>query len=171
MQTLEAIAARRNVRTYTDAPIAADVLHAILDAARRAPSAGNRQEWDMVVVTDRAQLQALAGVWRGAGHVAHSAATVALIAPKFDDAFRNGTLHFDLGQLAMTLILAATELGVGAGHTAVSEQDLARELLGFPEDHFCAWLMALGYPADAPIRPLKKHNRRPYEDVVHMGEW
>ncbi|MCC7363649.1 MAG: nitroreductase family protein [Dehalococcoidia bacterium] len=171
MNTLEAIAARRNVRAYTDEPIPAEVLRAVLDTARRAPSAGNRQEWDMVVVTDRAQLQALAGVWRGAGHVAGSAATVALIAPKHDDPMRNRSLEFDLGQLAMTLILAATEHGIGCGHTAVSEQDLARELLGFPDDRFCAWLVAMGYPADRPIRPLKRHNRRPFEEVVHFGTW
>lgn len=123
------------------------------------------------MVTDRAQLQALTGVWRGAGHVAGSAATVALIAPKIDDAFRNHTLQFDLGQLAMTLILTATDLGIGTGHSAVSEQDLARRILKFPEDRFCAWLIALGYPADGPIRPLKKHNRRPFEEVVDKGAW
>ena len=127
----------------------------------------------MVVVTDRAQLQRLAGVWRGAGHVAGSAATVALIAPAIDDAFRTATLQFDLGQLAMTLILAATDLGVGAGHTAVSEQELARELLGFPEDHFCAWLIALGSlpggrpdPAAQEAQPPSLRGRRTHGALV-----
>jgi nitroreductase len=171
METLDAIAARRNVRAYTDEPISADDLHTILEAARRAPSASNRQWWDLVVVTDRAQLQALAGVWRGAGHVAGSAATVAIVAPQQDDAFLREMMHFDLGQLAMSLILAATDRGIGTGHTAVQDQQLARQLLGFPEGYSCAYLIAMGHPADRPITPLKKHNRRPYEEVVHSGRY
>jgi nitroreductase len=56
-------------------------------AARRlfrphpGPSAGNQQAWDFVVCTDREQLGQLARVWRSAGHVARSAATIALVAP------------------------------------------------------------------------------------------
>ncbi|OAI43105.1 nitroreductase [bacterium SCGC AG-212-C10] len=171
METLDAIAARRNIRAYTDEAIPGDVLHAILDAARRAPSASNRQWWDLVVVTEREQLKGLSGVWRGAGHVATSAATVAICAPRQESTFLHEMMHFDLGQLAMSLILAATDLGVGTGHTAVGEQDLARQILGFPETHFCAYLVALGYPKDVTIKPLKKHNRRAFEDVVHMGRF
>jgi nitroreductase len=171
MNTFEAIAARRNVRSYTSQAIHEADMTRILDAARRTPSASNRQWWDLVVVSDRAQLEALAGVWRGAGHVAHSAATVAIVAPKQDDPMLHDLMQFDLGQLAMTLILAATDLGIGTGHSAVGDQAKAREILGFPEDRFCAALIALGYPADRPIKPLKKHNRRALEDVVHRGRW
>jgi nitroreductase len=171
METFEAIAARRNVRSYSADPIPAADLDRVLDAARRSPSASNRQWWDLVVVTDREQLKALAGVWRGAGHVAGSAATVAIIAPLVEDEMLHDLLYFDLGQMAMALILAATDLGIGAGHTAVSDQALARQLLKFPEDRVCAALIALGYPDDRPIAPLKKHNRRPLDEVVHRGSW
>ncbi len=71
----------------------------------------------------------------------------------------------------MSLILAATDLGIGTGHTSVGDQEMARDLLKFPEDHFCAWLIALGYPMDRPMTPLKRHNRRPFEEVVHRGTW
>ena len=156
METLDTIAARRNVRQYTDQPIPADVLHAVPPRRGAAGAIGGKPPGVGHGGGHRPGAAAAAGGRvAGCGHVAGSAATVALIAPAIDDAFRTATLQFDLGQLAMTLILAATDLGVGAGHTAVSEQELARELLGFPEDHFCAWLIALGYPADGPIRPLK----------------
>lgn len=171
METFDAIAARRNVRAYQDRPIPEEDLNRILEAARRTPSASNRQWWDLVVVTDREQLKALSGVWRGAGHVAGSAATVAIVAPIPQNERDVNSTHFDLGQLAMSLILAATDLGIGAGHTAVSEQDLARELLKFPEGYFLAWLVALGYPEDRPMTPLKRHNRRPFDEVVHRGTW
>jgi nitroreductase len=63
MQTWDAIRARRNVRQYTGQPIAREDLERICEAGRRAPSAGNGQPWDFVVVTDRAQLIELAKVW------------------------------------------------------------------------------------------------------------
>jgi nitroreductase len=80
-------------------------------------------------------------------------------------------VHYDLGQATMSMMLAAADLGIGTGHSAVADQDLARTLLGLPTDRDCAYLLALGYPADRPLRPLKRTNRRPFEDVVHFGQW
>ena len=72
---------RRNVREFEDRPLRGEHLERVLEAGRRAPSSRNWQPWDFVVVTDREQLKELAKVWRGAGHVAGSAATIALILP------------------------------------------------------------------------------------------
>lgn len=80
METWDAIRARRNVRSYADRPIADRDLERILEAAGRTPSSSNEQRWDFVVCTDRHQLEELAKVWRGARHVATSAATIALVA-------------------------------------------------------------------------------------------
>ena len=86
METWNAIRSRRNVRSYGEQAIAPQELDQILEAARRAPSAGNQQAWDFVVCTDREQLTQLATVGPAAGHVAGSAATIALVAPTSDDA-------------------------------------------------------------------------------------
>ncbi|NED55646.1 nitroreductase, partial [Micromonospora aurantiaca] len=72
METWEALTSRRNVRTYTDEPLAQEDLDRILEAGRRAPSASNWQPWDFVLVTDRETLRELSGVWQGAGHIAGS---------------------------------------------------------------------------------------------------
>jgi nitroreductase len=124
-----------------------------------------------VVCVDRDQLRRLAGVWRGAGHVAGSAATIALIAPDSDDLRTRDSIQYDLGQATMSMMLAAADLGVGSGHSAVADQALARELLGFPEDRSCAWLISLGYPAERPLVPLRRPARRPFEGVVHRDRW
>ncbi len=171
METWDALRARRNVRSYTDQPIAPADLERILEAGRRAPSARNRQPWDFVVVTGRDQLTELSQVWQGAGHVARSAATIALVAPvPADDRQRPGT-YYDLGQVTIYLMIAATDLGIGSAHASVGDQDLARRLLGFPEDRFLAYLIALGYPADRPLAPIMRPDRRPLADVVHYGRW
>jgi nitroreductase len=166
VETWDAIRARRNVRRYTDQPIERADLDRVLEAGRRAPSGSN-----FVVVTDRQQLTELAKVWRGAGHVAQSAATVAMVAPVQAEQQRRETLRFDLGQAAMSIMIAAADLGIGSGHAAVGDQDLARQLLGFPEDRFLAFMIALGYPADRPLAPIARPDRRPFEEVVHYGGW
>ena len=70
METWDAIGSRRNVRSYGERAIAPQDLDRILEAARRAPSAGNQQAWDFVVCTDREQLAQLARAGPAAGHVA-----------------------------------------------------------------------------------------------------
>lgn len=171
METWEAIRSRRNVREYLERPIPEEGMEQILEAARRTPSSRNRQRWDFVVVSDREQLERLSQVWRGASHVARSAATIALVAPEAEDPGDRESIQYDLGQVTMTIMLAAADLGVGSGHAAVKDQDLARELLGLPDDRSCAWLIALGYPADGALDPVEDPDRRPFEDVVHIGAW
>jgi len=171
METWDAIRARRNVRSFADSPIEPAQLDQILEAGRRSPSSRNWQPWDFVVVSDRAQLRRLAEVWVGAGHVANSAATIALIAPIHEGELEQQLVQYDLGQATMSIMIAAADLGIGSGHAAVREQDLARELLGHPADRFCAFLIALGHPSDRPLVPLRHPDRRPFEEVVHRGRW
>ena len=171
METWDAIRARRNVREYEDRPIAPDDLDRILEAARRTPSSANRQRWDFIAVTDRSQLERLSQVWRGAGHVARSAATIALVAPVPDSEGERASLHYDLGQATMSIMLAAADLGIGSGHAAARDPELAREVLGLPQDRQLAWLIALGYPADRPLTPIVDPDRRPFDEVVHRNRW
>jgi nitroreductase len=171
METWEAIRSRRNVRRYTAEPVPSDHLDQILEAGRRAPSSRNWQPWDFVVVTDRDRLTQLAKVWQYAGHVAQSAATIALVAAEPADQLQRDWLQYDLGQATMAILLAATDLGIGTGHAAVTDQDLARRILGLPSDRFVAYLIALGYPADRPLAPIRRPDRRPFDDVVRREHW
>jgi nitroreductase len=49
--------------------------------------------------------------------------------------------------------------------------DLARRLLGFPQDRGWAFLISLGYPADRPLTPIKNPRRRAFGEVVHRDRW
>ena len=171
METLEAIRARRNVREFTDQAIPDADLDRILAAGRLAPSAKNWQPWDFVVVTDSEQLGRLSKVWQGGGHIAGAAAAIALTLPVLDDPKRKLVARFDLGQTAAFIQLAAADLGVGCGHSSIGDQDLARDVLGLPDDVEAALILDLGYPADRPLAPLKRHDRRPLDDIVHRGRW
>lgn len=171
METWDAIRARRNVRHFAEQPVPAEHLDQILEAGRRSPSASNWQPWDFILVTDRGQLAELAKVWRGAAYLAGAPAVVALVAPLPDGDRESRLLQYDLGQATMAMAIAATDLGLGTGHAAVEDQDLARTVLGHPPDRFCAYLLPVGYPAAGELRPRKRPNRRAFADVVHYGRW
>jgi nitroreductase len=171
METWDTIRARRNVRQYTDQPIARENLERILEAGRRAPSSGNWQPWNFVVVTDREQLVELAKVWQGARHIAQSAATIALVGQEPEDQRHRDWLMYDFGQATANMMLAAADLGIGSGHSAVADQEQARQVLGFPDGYLAVYLIGLGYPADRPLRPLTRPNRRPFDEVVHWNRW
>jgi len=171
LETWDAIRARRNVREFDERPLPGEDLERILEAGRRAPSSRNWQPWDFVLVTEREQLKQLAKVWRGAGHVATSAATIALVLPHTSDAGERDRAQYDLGQATMAMLIAAADLGIGSGHAAVADQDQARRVLGLPDDRYAAYLIDLGYPADRPLRPIREPNRRPLTEVMHRGKW
>lgn len=171
METWDAICARRNVRQYRPEPVSEADLNRIAEAGWRAPSAKNRQPWDFVIVTDRGQLQDLSTVWQGAGHIASAAAAIALVIPEPPSDRRKVTDQYDIGQATMAMMLAATDLGIGTGHSSVGDQDRARQILGVPDDYLVAYLLGIGYPADRPLTPIRKPKRRPFEEVIHHGHW
>lgn len=169
METWDSIRARRNVRTFTDDALERGHLERVLEAGRRSPSSSNRQRWDFVVVTDPGQLERLSHVWRGAGHVASSAAAIALVAPVPSGSAESASINYDLGQATMSMMICAADLGIGTAHAAVSDQELAREVLGVPDDRVVQWLIGMGRPADRPLAPIEKPDRRPFDEVVHWG--
>ncbi|MCC6833260.1 MAG: nitroreductase family protein [Thermoleophilia bacterium] len=171
METWDALRARRDVRAFERRPIAPHDLERILDAGRRAPSAGNLQRWDFVLVTGPDALRSLAAVFPGAGHVGGSAAAVALVAPRDPDEWNRRSIAFDMGQAAMGIMLAAADLGIGSGHAVVRDHVSVRRTLALPDGHECHWIISLGYPGDRPLRPLRNPDRRAFEDVVHRERW
>lgn len=171
METWDAYRSRRNVRRFEPRALDDDHLERIVDAGRRSPSAFNSQPWDFVSVTDPVALEQLAKVWRGATHVAHSAATIVVTTPIQPDPDRARWSEFDLGQAVMAMSVVAADLGVGSAHAIIEDQQRCRELLGIPEHQRCAYLLALGYPSDGPLRVIEHLDRRPLDEVHHRGRW
>ncbi len=171
METWDAIRSRRNVRSYEDRPLGDDDLERILDAGRRTPSSSNEQRWDFVVVRDADRLQRLAHIWQGARHIPGSAVTVALVGPDPEESRLRESIAYDMGQLTMSMMLAAADLGIGSGHSSAHNVEVGREVLELPEDKRVWWLIGFGYPADRPLRPMKRPARRPLDDLVHYEIW
>ncbi len=79
--------------------------------------------------------------------------------------------QYDLGQATYAMMLAAADVGIGSGHSSVGDQDGVRRILGMPAEYHAGYMLALGYPADRPLAPIERLNRRPFEEVVHRGRW
>ena len=171
METMDAIRARRKVQSYSDEPIPEEALRQILEAGRRSPSSRNQQRWAFVLVQDRDRLEQLSKVWRGAGHIEDAAAAVAIAAPRGETQDEVASINYDLGQATMSMMIAATGLGVGTRHASVKDKELGASILSLPDEWSLEWLIGLGYPGDGPIKPLDAHDRRPYDEVVHLEVW
>ncbi len=168
-----AIATRRAIREFSERPLEEAHLERILRAGRRANSSKNLQRWSFIVCRDRAHLVELSAVGPWAGHLAGAAVGIALVTPDPRASEAPLSVMFDLGQAADSMMLAAWELGVGSVPATVYEQDLARDLLGYPADHHCEFLLSFGYPADPTdlTRPAAAGGRRPLDDLVHEERW
>jgi nitroreductase len=170
MNVADAIRTKRAVRKFQDKPLPEDVIHAILNAGRRAQSSKNEQVWQFIAIRDKGILKALSECGQYAGHLAGAALAVALIIPNPSVKFQ--TL-FDSGQAAAYMQLAAWELGVGSCLASIYEMEKARGILGFPSELYVDIALSFGYPADenklsaAP----KKGGRKPLEDMVHWDRW
>jgi nitroreductase len=83
------------------------------------------------------------------------------------------SLAWDAGLAAENMMLVAWELGIGSCPATVYEQPVARDVLGFPEDRFCGWILSFGYPADPDdlTRPPKPGGRKPLDEVVRRERW
>ena len=103
------------------------------------------------------QLAELAKAWeRGRRHIAGSAATIALVAQEPEDQRHRDWVLYDFGQSTAFMMLAAADLGIGSGHSAVADQQQAQRVLGFPDGYRAVYLIGFGYPAGRPLRPLTR---------------
>ena len=163
MDTLTAIRKRRSIRRYLDTPVEDEKLQQVLEAARLAPSARNRQEWKFVVVRDQAVKDKLAESTKHK-FIATAPIIIAGVGLTPDSVMRCDvpTDAVDLAIAMANITLAATSLGLGTCWIGGFEQDLAREALGVPEKYKIVELLSLGYPAEQP----EERSRKELSEIV-----
>jgi nitroreductase len=133
VDTLLAIASKRDVREYAPEPIPEDVRLRILDAGRVAGSARNRQRWEFVLVGGEAK-ERLAELVYAPENVRGAALVVAIVGE---------ASSFDAGRCAQNMMLAAWDAGVASCPNGVRDADAATELLGGE----ARAVLSFGYPA------------------------
>ena len=165
---VEAIEARRSIRAYKDTPVEREKLQFLAECGVKAPSAMNRQEWEVRIVDSKewiddctaAYLKAVEGTGK-ADYLTKD--------PNFKNIFRNAPAVIfvgapdglfageNIGCLGQNIMLAATELGLGtcflgSVQMMFAEPAMAEYVssLGFRDGYRLRYALAVGYPDEAP---------------------
>jgi nitroreductase len=170
MEVSQAIRMKRAVREFTDEALPEDQLEAVINAGRRAQSSKNTQPWHFVVVRDREILAELSKLGRYAKQLAQAAAAIVIVTP---DPAERWSIMFDAGQAAGYMQLAAWDLGIGSCPVTLYEPDMARDLLGFPEDLHARIILSLGFPKDPDNLTASPHagGRKALAEVTSYDHW
>ena len=185
------------VRTFRDEPVDAAVVETLLDLARRAPSAGNTQAWDLVLLGGEAvgrywdvTLGDRRSGFRWQGLLRAPVLVLVYVRPDAyverygepdkapaglgagADAWPVPYWWIDGGALVQNLLLGATAAGLGACFFGQFEHESAvRGAFGVPEDRRAVGTIALGHPApDEPGRSARRP-RPPLDEIVHHDRW
>lgn len=165
MDVGEAVRTKRAVRMYSDKPVPEVDMRAVVNAGRRSQSSRNSQPWEFVVVRDRVMLSKIAQTRENIRHLADAAFGVIIVGSE-DSLW----VHFDLGQAAAYMQLAAWELGIGSCVLAIHEPDQVKDFLGIPSAKSLFVTLAFGYPSPDFV-PAKRGGRKPLEEVAHWDKW
>lgn len=165
MSLVEIILKRRSIRRYKPNPIPEDVLHNILEAGRLAPSAGNKQTWHFIVVTDPKLKQELSkGKWNS--FIKDSAFTIVGCGYVGSEHGRRWST-IDVSIALENMVIAATAQGVGSCWIGDFHEEEAKRLLGIPDDYMIVCLISFGYPAEHP----SPHGKKPLKEVVGYNKF
>lgn len=169
MDVIEVIRKRRSVRSYADKALTREQIERLLEAARLAPSASNRQEWRFVVVTDAERRAALCKAAGGQEFVAQAPAVIAACAKHDGHVMRCGQLCYpiDVAIAVDHITLQAVAEGLGTCWIGAFDEDEAKKILEIPAEIRVVALLTVGYAAGPPSRL----SRLPLEKTVHWETW
>ncbi len=164
---LQAIFSRRSIRAFTGEPVAAQDLHALLEAAMAAPSANNRQPWHFVVITARERLNQLAEIHPHARMLTSAGGCIAVCG---DTAVAPDFWVQDCSAATENILVAAAMLGLGSCwlgvHPRKEREAALKELLKIPDSIGLLCLIAIGRPAE------KKEPRTQFDPArIHSERW
>jgi nitroreductase len=169
MDVYEAIGKRRSIRVYQDKPVPEEVLRRVLDAARLAPSARNRQEWRFIAVRDADKRGRLVAAACDQQFVGRAPVVLAICATEDDDVMACGQKagSIDCSIALAYITLAATTEGLGTCWLGAYHEDKVKEILGIPAGARVVALSPLGFPAESP----GARGRKELDQVMSFDGW
>jgi Nitroreductase len=151
MALLDVIGNRRSIRAYKNERIPKDKLLNLLEAARLAPSAGNRQLWKFIVVDDEGTRQQLVKACNNQAFVSSASHVIAGVGDPVQKWHQ-----VDLAIALEHIVLEAADLGLGTCWIGAFNEDEVKKILKVPADKKVVALLTVGVPAETPdARPRK----------------
>lgn len=169
MHFSDLIQSRYSVRAYKPDPVGEDELRQVLEAARMAPTAANRQPFQLVVIQTSGREDELRRIYNRDWFVQAPLVICACGIPggAWTRADNENYAVVDVAIVMDHLILQAADLGLGTCWVGAFDAAVAREILGLPEGVVPIAFTPLGYPDDEP----KKKERKPLETLVRYERW
>jgi nitroreductase len=173
MDVLEAIRKRRSVRAFKTDPIPSDALDAIIESALWAPSAGNLQARDFIIVKDRQVKGLLSQAALGQSFIEEAPVNIIVCANQERSARRYGErgrrLYCiqDASAAIQNILLAAHALGIGSCWVGAFDEGRVARVLGLPEYLVPVAIIPIGYPAESPSAPRRMMRR----ECVHYERY
>jgi nitroreductase len=169
MDFVTAVNARRSIRAFTSQSVEPTKLQTILQAANRAPSAGNLQAYEIYAVRRRAVLIALADASLGQEFVAQAPVALVFCANPGRSAQQYAQRGASLYSVQDATIacayaqLAATSLGLASVWVGAFDDDAVRDAIGVGQDLLPVAILPIGYAGEEP----EESSRRPLTSLVH----
>jgi len=162
MEFDELIIKRQSIRKFKPDPVSKEMIMEILEAARIAPSGGNRQPWQFIVVQNKEMIKKLAGRQEWA------ATAPVMILGLVDKGVQASYYYNDMGIAFEHIILKATDLGLGTCWMGMMRRsDEARVLLDIPKELEVIIQTPIGYPDETPNR----RGRKKMEEIVSWEKY
>jgi nitroreductase len=171
-ECLKIIFDRVSIRKFKPKSIPEEHLFEILRAGNAAPSAGNLQARDFIVVRDAAKKRLIAKAAVGQMFIAEAPVVVVVCAnyPRSMRVYKDrGRLYAEQDATAAVenILLAAHALGFGAVWVGAFYESRISEILEIPEHARPIAIVPIGYPAEKP----EKRSRYPIEELIHWEKW
>ena len=169
MKFSEVISRRFSVRAYQPTPVEDAAVQAILEAANSAPSSGNLQAYEIIVIRDVERKRQLAKAALEQWFIAEAPVVLVFLANLDRGHARYGQRGADVYCLQDATIacaysqLAATALGLGACWVGAFDEEAVRDIVGAPE----AWRPVAILPVGVPAEAGGARERRALSDLVH----
>lgn len=170
MDFSELIKQRYSVRAYKPDPVEEEKLQQVLEAARLAPTAANRQPFQLIVINTQGREAELRRVYHRSWFHQAPLVIAAIGLPGKAWTRRDGKNYVYVDTtIAMDYItLAAADLGLGTCWVAAFDPEAAREVLNLPDDRAePVAFTPMGYPADQP----KPKERKALTELVRYERW
>lgn len=153
MQTFETIYKRRSVRVYKDQSIEKEKIDKLIDAARLAPTAGNRQKFKLIIVNyEEKDLKKTLAVACNQQHFVGTASHIVAGISEPDYKWH----QVDTAIVLEHIVLEAVELGLGTCWIGAFKEDDVKKILKIPEDKKVVALLIIGYPDENPPSKPRK---------------
>lgn len=191
MSVYETILSRRTVRQFQHIPVPVSVLEKIVNAGRLAPSAGNLQPLEFIVVNEEEARRLTFPCLRWAAYIAPEGdprpgqEPMAYVLCLVNLSIREKGYEYDVGAAMENMILTAWGEGLGSCWLISIDRPKLAQVFSIPEGYRVDSVLALGFPAEAPVvEPLEESVRywkdragvlhvpkRKLEDVLHLNRF